>query len=519
MVFSNVSIALLLPVAALWAWNYFEKRSRNPNGLPYPPGPKGRLILGNALEMPVQRPWLKFAEWSREYGDIISLNILGRRIVVISSAKTANEIFDQRSAKYSSRVSMPMIQDLQVPMGYKWSFAFMPYGEAWRQHRRAFHSYFQQREVHKIYPIQLRESRALLRRLLDTPEDLLSHCRLLFGATILDATYGLKVTSPEDSYVTNAERVLRSIWEASTGTYWVNFLPVLKYVPEWFPNAGFKRKATVWREWADEFLNKPWDAVKSNLDSGTARPCFATTIMEQFPEDDAKRSQEEAIARGAAALAYKGGADTTIAATQVFFIAMCMFPDVQKRAQEELDRVVGPDRLPEFGDREHLPYICAVVKETTRWIPVASMGVPHCSTADDVYNGYFIPKGSIVMGNAWAILHDPEQYPDPMAFKPERFLTEDGKANPEVPDPEAAFGYGRRICPGRFLSDNSMYGVIASVLYAFTIAPPLDESGNPIQLEHKAITDLVVFPLPFECIVKPRSEQVATLVRETVHDD
>ncbi|THH04413.1 hypothetical protein EW146_g10185 [Bondarzewia mesenterica] len=106
-----------------------------------------------------------------------------------------------------------------------------------------------------------------------------------------------------------------------------------------------------------------------------------------------------------------------------------------------------------------------------------------------------------------------------MAFKPERFLTEDGKLNPEVPDPEAAFGYGRRICPGRFLSDNSMYSVVASVLYAFTIAPPLDEAGKPVQMELKTTADLLVSPLPFECIIKPRSEKAATLVRETVHDD
>ena len=98
---------------------------------------------------------------------------------------------------------------------------------------------------------------------------------------------------------------------------------------------------------------------------------------------------------------------------------MTLYPEVQKKAQAEIDAVVGPNRLPDFHDRPTLPYINAIVKELTRWhlvVPLgrpfviiiiattltSSEGIPHMSTVDDEYNGFYIPKGTIMIGNAWS---------------------------------------------------------------------------------------------------------------------
>lgn len=86
------------------------------------------------------------------------------------------------------------------------------------------------------------------------------------------------------------------------------------------------------------------------------------------------------------------------------------------------------------------PATDAIIKETMRWQPVTPLAVPHCTDSDDVYNGHFIPAGSIVMGNAWALLHDPARYADPEEFKPERFLGD----KPEQDPGAFAFGFGRR---------------------------------------------------------------------------
>ena len=90
----------------------------------------------------------------------------------------------------------------------------------------------------------------------------------------------------------------------------------------------------------------------------------------------------------------------TLSGLKTLILAMVKFPEAQKKAQEELDRVIG-SRLPTLGDREELPYTSAFVEETQRWRPVFPLAIPHFSTEDDSYGKYFIPKGSIVMGNSW----------------------------------------------------------------------------------------------------------------------
>lgn len=82
---------------------------------------------------------------------------------------------------------------------------------------------------------------------------------------------------------------------------------------------------------------------------------------------------------------------------------MILFPEVQQKAQEEIDRVVGTGRLPEVADRPNLPYLNAMVKEVLRWHPVAPMCLPHMTTEDDICEGYFIPKGSYIMPNVWLV--------------------------------------------------------------------------------------------------------------------
>ncbi|KAJ2925021.1 hypothetical protein H1R20_g12083, partial [Candolleomyces eurysporus] len=171
--------------------------------------------------------------------------------------------------------------------------------------------------------------------------------------------------------------------------------------------------------------------------------------------------------------------------------ALAAHPRAQKKAQEEIDRVIGHDRLPCLSDRENLPYVAAVVKEISRWHSVVPLGLSRASAQDTVYNGYFIPKGTYIMMNTWAFMHDPEVFENPMEFIPDRYL-KDGKLVPGPRDPEvAAFGFGRRICPGRHLSNDAIFIVAASLLAVFDISPPKDESGNPIEMKFNPSSDVV----------------------------
>ncbi|KAJ7259485.1 cytochrome P450 [Mycena haematopus] len=209
-----------------------------------------------------------------------------------------------------------------------------------------------------------------------------------------------------------------------------------------------------------------------------------------------------------------GSADTTVSALASFFFAMATHPDVQKKAQTEIDSVVGTDRLPEFEDRPSLPFVEALYREVMRWKPVGPLGMAHASTADDIYNGYFIPKGATIISNIWAMTRDESIYPEPERFNPDRFFTSDGKLNDD--DTVLAFGFprlilhrpirsdiltvirfGRRICPGRHNADATIWATIVSVLSTFNITKAKDATGKEVDIDPEYPDGLISHPQPF----------------------
>jgi len=222
---------------------------------------------------------------------------------------------------------------------------------------------------------------------------------------------------------------------------------------------------------------------------------------------------DEGLLQDVAGTMYTAGSNTTVSASSTFVYAMLKHPEVQKRAHEELDRVIKPGHLPTLEDEEFLPYTTAIVKEVLRWQAVAPIGMPHCSTMEDSYKGYRIPVGSVVIGNTWAIFYDEKKYPGPERFNPDRFM-KDGKLDPNVFDPTpVAFGFGRRICPGRHIAWSLLWITVASMLATMNITKAVDENGVVIEPsgEYTSVMDHML--KPFACSVKPRSKKAADLIR------
>ncbi|KAF4617511.1 hypothetical protein D9613_005756 [Agrocybe pediades] len=190
---------------------------------------------------------------------------------------------------------------------------------------------------------------------------------------------------------------------------------------------------------------------------------------------------------------------------------MIRFPEVQRKAQAEIDRVLG-GRLPEFNDQEDLPYISAIVKEVLRWQPIGPISVPRAASEEDIYRGYYIPKGAIMVPNSWSLLQDKEHYPEPHIFRPERFM-KDGKLNPSVRDPvKIIFGYGRRSCPGTHIALSFLWLTAATLLKTFDLSKAVDENGNTIEPSMEFHAGVICEPAPFKCNIKPRSAEAKELI-------
>jgi len=182
------------------------------------------------------------------------------------------------------------------------------------------------------------------------------------------------------------------------------------------------------------------------------------------------------------------GAETTSTTLLWWVLAMMAYPEIQKRAQDELDAVVGRFRTPTFADAPNLPYIHAMVKESLRWRPALPLGIPHSTTEDDWYQGMFIPKGTICFANLWQCNLDPALYGDDAAdFNPGRFLDEHGRLIPGPvethEDGHSTYGFGRRACVGKHAANESMFISMATVLWAMRLECPRDEDGKEVPLD------------------------------------
>ncbi|CAE7149731.1 unnamed protein product [Rhizoctonia solani] len=242
----------------------------------------------------------------------------------------------------------------------------------------------------------------------------------MVGSLLLSVVYGYEVVASDDKLVEVVETAVAGFAQAAMiSNYYVNVIPWLQHIPAWFPGAEWKRKVNVWRSQTEDMLNMPFEWTRSQMAAGNAPPSMLATLLAQCTGDET--AEEIDSIRWATGTLFAGephslfsihltslnllyfqaGTDTSAATVLVLIMAMAMHPEIQAKAQAEIDSVLQGVRLPEISDRDSLPYIECIVKEVFRWKSVVPLGLPHVSTQDDTYRGYFIPSGTPVIANIW----------------------------------------------------------------------------------------------------------------------
>jgi fumagillin biosynthesis cytochrome P450 monooxygenase len=334
------------------------------------------------------------------------------------------------------------------------------------------------------------------------------------SAIILKMTYGYSMgKESEDPLVNLIEKMMDNFSQAFVPLAWpVDLIPQLRHLRDGFPGTGYRKTAQAWRQVCQSVCNTPYNFVRMQMDSGVNAASYVSALVERLSNEseNGKLSEvDEKTVKLTAAVSYGGGADTTLSTLTSFVLAMLLFPKVQRKAQKEIDDALGAIRLPGFEDRERLPYVSALVKEALRWLPVLPIGTAHVVDEEFTYEGYRIPKGAYLLPSIWWFLHDPDVYSDPSSFEPDRFL---GCRN--EPDPaEHTFGYGRRICPGRFLAEESLFITISRVLATMNITRAVDANGHELEVKLEARPGLICHAAPFPYEIRPRSEEHADLIR------
>ncbi|KZT41671.1 cytochrome P450 [Sistotremastrum suecicum HHB10207 ss-3] len=491
-----LSMALII-LRGVFHWLRRSKRR-------FPPGPRGTYFFGGARKeiMGSSFLWLKYSEWAKRYGPIIYYRIGNQPYIILQNAKAATDLLEKRARIYADRPNNIMFDKLvgstNIMTRTKYRDPRFP------KYRKMFHDELGVRGGKAHWAVQEQEARVFLMNLLNDPENFLLHTRSTASAAIMKVTYGYTPSKENDYFVNLIREWMASFVDAGRPGLWlVDTYPFLQYLPRWFPGAEFLAIAEKQKRMNETILSTPINWVKNEMAAGRAAPSFASKYLSQ-PNLSA---EDEDIVRVVSGVMYFAGSDTA-----TFFLAMTMNPLVQKKAQQELDAVLGSERVPTVADKESLPYVKAILKETLRWHPVAPLGLPHRLTEDDEYEHMFIPAGATVQPNIWQIAHDEDTYPNPMTFDPERHLSQDGKHT--QPDPMTyVFGFGRRICPGMHFAENALFLTIASTLTIFNIGKVLDEEGREITPEVKFTSGIVSHVEPFECKVFPRSSSAEDLIR------
>ncbi|KAG1726932.1 cytochrome P450 [Suillus lakei] len=422
-----LSAADLLLVGA--SWIYFPKSEHGP---PLPPSPPTWHLLGHFLHL--RNSFFTIAGWIDRYGPLITISSGTENIIIIGRYKAVVDIMEKQGG---SLADCPrMIAAGEILSGGR-AIGFMHTGDRFRRVRGALHSHLQPKVAEVYQPLQMSHARNTVLDILDDPYNFQNHATTYAAASIMKITCGKTTpTSASDPEVREVHRLFERFRTAlHPGAYLVDSIPWLKYLP-WY-GLDLKRQFESTGKLYTNQLNRVKQQLQSDVDVENERLHHLTET-------------EMAFLGGAL---FGAGSDTTAVAICTVLMAAACFPEEQAKVQAEICTA------PTFTDQESLPRFA------------------HRTTEDVIWENYSIPAGTMVFGNHWAISQDPEVYPDPDTFKPQRWTNDQGRMREDLKF--FVYRFGRRICPAQHVANRSVFINSLLILWAFqlTLDPtkPLDD--------------------------------------------
>jgi len=477
-------LALFITLCAL----FFHRKRRC---LSLPPGSPRLPFIGNLHQIPNTNPWRTFKRWHQKYGPIISVKTGPGITIILGSHKVARDLLERRSSIYSSRPHLILLGDY-IYGGYQ--TALLPYGQRWRLHRRIQSAFVNIRTSQRYRILQDLETKQLLRDMLYS-NDFARAFRRYSSSLLFTLAYGKRIVSGDDPEIEEIGEIMEEVLQEAGRNSIAEAFPMLNSLPDSL--APWKHPAKQLYERQARLLEKHMDAA---LKASSWNWCKQALKLKATGGVD--RVELSFILGNL----YEASHTTTMV-LEVFVMASVLHQDAVSRAQEDLDKVVGLNRLPTFDDMPKLPFVDAFIREVLRWRPVTPGGMPHVSIQEDEYMGYRIPQGAIIVANHWSLDLDEDVFEDPYEFKPQRWIE-----NPSLP--LSTFGFGRRVCPGRHIGQNSLFSVIARLLWAYRIDYAY-ENGKKLEVDPWNMTQgSDSRPMPFKASFRPRSSKHQEIIEK-----
>ncbi|KAG8810764.1 hypothetical protein FS842_003152 [Serendipita sp. 407] len=486
-----VAATAIVTLSYLYFRSSLQRRPKGLLGMDTFPSPGQHSLLGNIKNWP-KDDWPRiFKEWQETYGDVICITFPHIHILVLNSLHDTEELFGKRANVWSARPDNKMVKR---EMDFGWSLLFMDTTNAFYETRKIFRKVLGPQAVPDYDHLIDLAAESFIQNLKGfegDPDTIVKHA---VGSVIIKVAYGDKIHRQygEELIKVNGEMV-EEITGAVTQLWLVNFFPWTRFLPSWTPGLSFPHYAKTARAVIKKAQMWGFSLVQEDVKKGEADLSVVSKYLNE-------PTFSEEYLRDGVAMMYFAGVDTTSSALMNFISIMLTYPEVQKKVHEELDQVAGKGVIPSVGDISSLKYLDAVWKETLRLIPPIPTGVPHTNAVDDIWRGVLIPKGTVVVPNMSFMLRDPRLWGnDADEFKPERFIPKHNPRWNELPDVHSiAFGFGRRVCPGRYMAERSWLMLSASVMAAYKVLPMSGrDDGTPVSVKYS--TGQIQRPEHMEC--------------------
>ncbi|KAJ7859331.1 cytochrome P450 [Mycena olivaceomarginata] len=478
---------LLFALAALCFVIVLKVGSR---GKGLPPGPPTIPILGNAHIFPTEFAHYKFTEWARKYGGLFSLKIGNDTVVVLTDAAAVKELMDKRSSTTADRP--PSYVGELITDGLHMLLARFS-SPAWKTERRASAAILTPQATNQHLPIQRAEAIQLLYDILHSPQR-------YSLSVIYSVLHGRRLPQYETGEVTGFFTVMKE-WTALLepgAVPPIDAIPILNLIPERWAKwkRDCKRVRDLQRARYFGLVEETRERIRRNQHNGS--------FMEDVLERQAELGMDDKMTGWFGGTLIEGATETTSSYIHSLVLALVAYPEAQKKAHEEIDRVVGEHRMPTLEDLEQMPYVRAIISETHRFRPIAPLAGPHATLATEEYHGYIIPKGTTIFVNMWGIFHDPGKFtivPDSVQLILCSLALFD---NPEILSPSD-------ICCLRMERNQNLNAM--NLLWAFDFKPDIDSNGNTIPVDIFAYRNgISTAPLPFKCRITPRTAAKAGII-------
>lgn len=464
-------------------------KNRDPKN--FPPTPFRLPFLGHIYLVDFKDPMITVRKLTKRYGDIFGMNMGSMKFVMVNGMRLVKEVLVNQGDKFMERPDIPLDEEIFTKIGIVTSS-----GHVWKAQRRFTLTTLRnfglgKRSLEERIQEECRYLADVFRDEQGNPFDPQLKVTNAVANVICSLVFGNRFEYHDEDF----QRLLKLMYDtivlhgSVTSQLYNNFPSVMKYIPG--------AHQTVFKNWrlVKKYVREQINKHKEDWNPSECRDYIDSYLLEISKGHDGDTFCEEGLVSCTCDLMF-AGTETTSATLRWALLFMATNPEIQARVQAEIDAVIGQARPPALEDRNNMHYTNAVIHEVQRKGNVIPFNVPRMASEDAYVDGYYIPKGTVVMANLTSLLFDKNEWETPDTFNPEHFL-KDGKfwkSEHFLP-----FSMGKRACLGEVLARAELFLFFTSLLQKFTLQVPPDTT-----LSLQPMLGIAIAPQPYKICAVPR---------------